>query len=84
MHIPDFYQTLRNCLKYPIIIARKKDTDQILGISTIKYDENNTEHIDPYFPEQDAKYFSIFSLFTSSQTKRSSLKILKNFSLSIY
>lgn len=64
MHIPDFYQTLRNCLKYPIIIARKKDTDQILGISTIKYDENNTEHIDPYFPEQDAKYFSITGILT--------------------
>ena len=64
MHIPDFEQTLANTRAYPIIIARKKGTDEILGISTIKYDENSEESIDPYFPEGDAKYFSITGILT--------------------
>lgn len=64
MHIPDFYQTLNNCLNYPIIIARKKENDELVGISTIKYDENTDEHLDPYFPEKDAKYFSITGILT--------------------
>lgn len=64
MHIPDFEQTLANTREYPIIIARKKGTDELLGISTIKYDENSKESIDPYFPESDAKYFSITGILT--------------------
>jgi len=64
MHIPDFRQTLENCKSYPIIIARKNGTDEILGISTIKYDENSEDKIDPYFPEEDAKYFSITGILT--------------------
>ena len=64
MHIPNFEQTLSNCRRYPIIIARKKGTDEILGISTIKYDENIGENQDPYFPEDDAKYFSITGILT--------------------
>lgn len=59
MHIPNFEQILQNCRKYPIIIAREEDSNEILGISTIKYDENTKENIDPYFPEENAKYFSI-------------------------
>lgn len=64
MHIPDFSQTLQNCRTYPIIIAREKDNDQILGISTIKYDENSETTIDPYFPEENAHYFSITGILT--------------------
>lgn len=64
MHIPDFYKTLNNCLNYPIIIARKKETGELVGISTIKYDENTDEYIDPYFPEKDARYFSITGILT--------------------
>ena len=64
MHIPNFEQTVSNCMRYPIIIARKKGTNDILGISTIKYDENNQDYKDPYFPEEDAKYFSITGILT--------------------
>lgn len=64
MHIPDLKQTLQNCRKYPIIIAREEGTDTLLGISTIKYDENTKDHVDPYFPETDAKYFSITGILS--------------------
>ena len=67
MHIPDFGQTLSNCMRYPIIIARRKNSDEILGISTIKYDENSNGVIDPYFPEEDAKYFSITGILTKKE-----------------
>lgn len=59
MHIPNFKQVIENCLNYPIIIAREEESQDILAISTIKYDENTGENVDPYFPEKDAKYFSI-------------------------
>ena len=59
MHIPNAQQVFENLLKYPIIIARDEGKDEILAISTIKYDENTNERIDPYFPIQNAKYFSI-------------------------
>ncbi len=64
MHIPDFNQTLKNCKNYPIIIAKEKGTDELLGISTIKYDENDENNIDPYFPEENAKYFSVTGILT--------------------
>lgn len=67
MHIPNFYQTLTNCLNYPVIVAREKGKKEILGISTIKYDENKDE-VDPYFPEEDAKYFSITGILIKKGT----------------
>ena len=69
MHIPDFNQVLYNCSNYPIIIAREKGKSDILAISTIKYAENKDEEIDPYFPEKDAKYFSITGILTKKETK---------------
>lgn len=68
MHIPNFKQVLNNCLNYPIIIAREEGKDEILGISTIKYDENTEQFTDPYFPIKDAKYFSITGILTNKDT----------------
>lgn len=68
MHIPDFKQVIRNCKEYPIIIAKEKGTNELLGISTIKYDENTDQSIDPYFPEEDAKYFSITGILAKKDT----------------
>lgn len=77
MHIPNFEQVLSNCKKYPIIIAREKTEGEeqhrdrsldILGISAIKYDENSPDLVDPYFPEDDAKYFSITGILVKKDT----------------
>lgn len=59
MHIPDFMQVLENCRRYPVIIAREEGKEDILAISTIKYEKNTEEQLDPYFPEPGANYFSI-------------------------
>lgn len=68
MHIPDFEQVLNNCLNYPIIIAREEGKEDILAISAIKYDENTDEFTDPYFPEEDARYFSITGILVNKDT----------------
>ena len=59
MHIPNFNQVLDNCLKCPVIIAREEGKDDILAMSTIKYDENTADNTNPYFPEANSKYFSM-------------------------
>lgn len=68
MHIPDYSQVMSNYMRYPIIIAREDGEDEILAISTIKYDENNPNEIDPYFPDPEAKYFSITGILAKRET----------------
>lgn len=68
MHIPNCEQVLENCKRYPIIIAREEGKKEILGISAIKYDENDENTMDPYFPEEDAKYFSITGILVKKET----------------
>lgn len=68
MHIPNYSQVMSNYMRYPIIIAREEGKDEILAISTIKYDENNPDEIDPYFPDEEAKYFSITGILAKRET----------------
>lgn len=68
MHIPNFEQVLNNCMQYPIIIAREEGKDDILAISAIKYDENTSEFLDPYFPKENARYFSITGILVRRET----------------
>lgn len=68
MHIPNYSQVMSNYMRYPIIIAREEQDDEILAISTIKYDENNPDEIDPYFPDVEAKYFSITGILAKRET----------------
>ena len=58
IHIPDVETVLENSMKYPIIIARCKEDNRLLGISTVKYFENIT-NVNPYFPIENRKYFEI-------------------------
>lgn len=62
IHIPDVATIKSNSLVYPIIIARREDNDDLLGISTIKYFENTSSSLNPYFPFEDAKYFELSGL----------------------
>lgn len=73
MHIPNYEQVMDNISKYPIIIARERDSEDLLAISTIKYDENSPEHFDPYFPFPDAKYFSVTGILTRPHTPYSGM-----------
>ena len=68
MHIPNFTQTLKNIMNYPIIIARLKNSKNILGISILKYNESDKE-FDPYFPIENSKYFSVTGILTNKENK---------------
>lgn len=68
MHIPDSFQVRYNCNHYPIIIAREKDSKKMIGISTIKYDENTDSKMDPYYPYPKHKYFSITGILTKKDS----------------
>ena len=62
IHIPDMKTVLENSRKYPIIIARNRKNGKLLGISTVKYFENNDENINPYFPMENRKFFEVSGL----------------------
>lgn len=64
MHIPNYSQVKENCNNYPIIIARERNSKSIVGISTLKYEENSSMQEDPYYPIPGEKYFSITGILT--------------------
>lgn len=68
MHIPNFMQSMESFLSYPIIIAREEGKKQILGISILKYFESDNK-IDPYFPFENVKYFSVTGILTNVENK---------------
>lgn len=78
MHIPDYDKTIRNIEKFPIIIAYDTESKEILGISTLQYDEISKNHVDPYFPEENARYFSMTGILTNRSNKSKGLKGIGN------
>lgn len=62
IHLPNVETILQNSTQFPIIIARRKDNETLLGIATIKYFENNEDYTNPYFPEENAHYLEISGL----------------------
>jgi hypothetical protein len=71
IHIPTFREMLDNFC-FPILIATRKDKygkDEILGTTTIKF-ENNTELNDnPYFPNKNETVISINGILTKMDLK---------------
>lgn len=60
IHIPDVQQMIENALNYPVLVAYNKVTNELEGIVTIKYHENDSkETMDPYYQKEGAKFFSI-------------------------
>ena len=78
MHIPDYEKTIKNIESFPIILAYDIKTNEILGISTMQYNEITATNVDPYFPEKDAKYFSMTGVLTNSTNKERGLRGIGN------
>lgn len=62
IHLPNVGTIIQNSKQFPIIIARRRDNGTLLGVSTIKYFENDENYINPYFPEENAHYLEISGL----------------------
>jgi hypothetical protein len=78
MHIPDYEKMVRNIITYPIIMAYDTKEHKILGISTLQYNEISENHIDPYFPENGAKYFSMTGVLAKCSNKEKGLRGIGN------
>ena len=62
MHIPNISNILNNCLKYPIMLATKKDiygNDEIIGATTVKMENNYSTKLNPFFPTCDEEVLTI-------------------------
>lgn len=67
MHIPNISNVLNNILNYPIMLVTKKDEygkDEILGTTTIKFENNKSFTDNPYFPTKGEDVLSITGVLT--------------------
>ncbi len=78
MHIPDYNNVLEYIRSYPVIVAYDRFTKELLGISTLKYDEITKTHVDPYFPEPGARYFSMTGILTNPDNAKNGLRGIGN------
>lgn len=70
IHIPDIHQMLYNLQHYPVLGTWDRETGELEGIVTIKYHENfSKEDIDPYYPKEGAKFFSITGVIVKQREK---------------
>jgi len=67
MHIPSITQVIQNIVNYPIIIAKKRDEfgkEEIVGATTIKFENNKKYSNNPYFPTKNENVLSITGILS--------------------
>lgn len=67
IHIPNISNILDNILKYPIMLATQKDeygSEDILGVTTIKIENNKSVSDNPYFPTCGETVLTISGILT--------------------
>ncbi len=67
MHIPNISNVLNNISNYPIMLVTKKDEfgkDEILGTTTVKFENNSSITDNPYFPTKGEDVLSITGVLT--------------------
>ena len=67
MHIPNLKQITENYVKFPMIMAKKKDffgKEEIVGITTIKSENNKNYFDNPFFPTKNETILSITGVLT--------------------
>ncbi len=67
IHIPNISNILDNILKYPIMLATQKDeygTEDILGVTTVKIENNKSISDNPYFPTSGETVLTITGVLT--------------------
>lgn len=67
MHIPNISNVLDNVVHYPIMLVSKKDEygkDEILGTTTVKFENNKSITDNPYFPTKGEDVLSITGVLT--------------------
>lgn len=78
IHIPAITQIANNMLKYPVILASRKELDgsnEILGATTIKMENNNSITKNPYFPTKNQNVLSITGVLSKPNVYQGDTKI---------
>ncbi len=69
MNIPDIKKVATNLMNYPIMVATKKGKDgseEIIGITTMKFENNRTIDSNPIFPTKNENVLFITGLLTKN------------------
>ena len=69
MHVPDIKMVAGNLMNYPVLVATRKGKDcseEIIGIVTIKYENNKTINSNPIFPTKNENVLFITGLLTKN------------------
>ena len=69
MHIPSFGQVANNLLHYPVMLATQKlpdGSDDIIGVTTVKFEKHKDLKENPYFPTRDENVLSITGVLTKA------------------
>ena len=69
MIIPDIKKVANNFMNYPIMVATKKSkdgSDEIIGIATIKYENNTSIDLNPIFPTKNENVLFITGILSKN------------------
>lgn len=69
MHIPSLSQVAENIFHYPVVVAYRKlenGYNDILGVTTIKFEKNNRLKDNPFFPTRNEIVLSITGVLAKS------------------
>lgn len=70
IHIPDNETILENYMKYPIILAYQEIDGfiDILGVATVKYYQNSSQFVNPYYPIPNRNYFEVTGILVKQNS----------------
>lgn len=71
IHIPRLKDVIENATKYPVILAAKGnefDDENLLGVTTVKMENNKNITDNPYFPTKEENVLSITGILTKFNT----------------
>ena len=69
MHIPDIRNVADNFVNHPTMMATKKTNDgseEIIGIATMKFENNNSMNSNPVFPTKNENILFITGVLTKN------------------
>ena len=81
IHIPKVKNIISNAMQYPIILATKKDVyngTNILGVTTIKMENNKCITDNPHFPTQGQNILTINGILTRMMPLPDSTERIRN------
>lgn len=87
IHIPDIKKVIENAKAYPMIVISKDDENQkeeILGITTIKYNSINDNSINSYYPIKGKNVLSITGVLSKYYPEKEKYNRIRGIGRKLY